>query len=288
MLNLKQERIVATQSSLTEAACQSQSVVMSNMEKVGLITQLANYSPLDARRDGQDTKFLEETKVKINQGDERTFVDCLTQPADMGNSGQVVLILDSAINLSYVLVSCGSKICFFEQFNSTPSTTLISTLERGLRESGFTLKDITLIATSIGPGSYTGLRVSASIAQAFAYGLKIPLVTYSSLECFNPPKEGSFIAVLDAKSGGFYTVQGIKVANKITYLTSPKRQSEVELIDALSKVDFLLSSDIESLKKRLPSVEKFINVEIDPTRIISLISEKEKITEELKLDLLYL
>jgi hypothetical protein len=57
-----------------------------------LVTQLASYSSLAARLGGQDTKLLEETKVKINLGNERTAVDCQTKPAGIRNRGQVGLI----------------------------------------------------------------------------------------------------------------------------------------------------------------------------------------------------
>lgn len=44
-----------------------------------------------------------------------------------------------------------------------------------LRRQGATLSDITEIEVNPGPGSYTGLRVGVSIANALGYALKIPV-----------------------------------------------------------------------------------------------------------------
>ncbi|MBS1920162.1 MAG: tRNA (adenosine(37)-N6)-threonylcarbamoyltransferase complex dimerization subunit type 1 TsaB [Bacteroidetes bacterium] len=48
--------------------------------------------------------------------------------------------------------------------------------------SEFELKDINAIAVTIGPGSYTGLRVGLSSAKGLCYALNIPLIAVSTLE----------------------------------------------------------------------------------------------------------
>lgn len=51
-----------------------------------------------------------------------------------------------------------------------------------LKASEFELKDLSAIAVTIGPGSYTGLRVGLSSAKGLCYALNIPLITISTLE----------------------------------------------------------------------------------------------------------
>src|SRR6266536_5572901 len=51
-----------------------------------------------------------------------------------------------------------------------------------MRESGWPLKNLNAIGVSIGPGSYTGLRIGLSSAKGLCYALKIPLITINTLE----------------------------------------------------------------------------------------------------------
>jgi tRNA threonylcarbamoyladenosine biosynthesis protein TsaB len=60
--------------------------------------------------------------------------------------------------------------------------TLPGIIQELLRETGVSWQDLGLIAVSIGPGSFTGLRVGLSFAKGVAVGLGIPLVPVGSLE----------------------------------------------------------------------------------------------------------
>lgn len=51
-----------------------------------------------------------------------------------------------------------------------------------VKSEGITLKDLSAIGVTSGPGSYTGIRVGLSAAKGICYALKIPLITYNSLE----------------------------------------------------------------------------------------------------------
>jgi len=50
-----------------------------------------------------------------------------------------------------------------------------------LRQSGKTISDVNAVAVTIGPGSYTGLRVSLSAAKGICYARNIPLITIGTL-----------------------------------------------------------------------------------------------------------
>ena len=51
-----------------------------------------------------------------------------------------------------------------------------------MQEEGRALQDLDAVAVSIGPGSYTGLRVGLAAAKGFCYALDIPLITVGTLE----------------------------------------------------------------------------------------------------------
>ena len=48
-------------------------------------------------------------------------------------------------------------------------------IDQLLKKHSISLKDLTNIEVSTGPGSFTGLRVGVSIANALGYALKIPI-----------------------------------------------------------------------------------------------------------------
>lgn len=51
-----------------------------------------------------------------------------------------------------------------------------------LKTCGVTVKDLSAIAVSKGPGSYTGLRIGVSTAKGLAYALQIPLLAIDTLQ----------------------------------------------------------------------------------------------------------
>ncbi len=48
--------------------------------------------------------------------------------------------------------------------------------------TGYRMNDLDAIAVSIGPGSYTGLRIGLSAAKGFCFALNIPLLAVNTLE----------------------------------------------------------------------------------------------------------
>lgn len=58
---------------------------------------------------------------------------------------------------------------------------LLAFIDRALAESGKTLSDINRIAVTIGPGSFTGIRVGVAAARGFALALGVPSVGVSIL-----------------------------------------------------------------------------------------------------------
>lgn len=54
--------------------------------------------------------------------------------------------------------------------------TIHSKLQELVASTGNSTQDITAIACYKGPGSFTGLRIGISVANALAYGLSVPIV----------------------------------------------------------------------------------------------------------------
>src|SRR4051812_16307448 len=60
--------------------------------------------------------------------------------------------------------------------------TLAPAIDRLLKEAGVQPREVRLVATTIGPGSFTGLRVGVTTAKTFAYAVGAEVLGVSTLE----------------------------------------------------------------------------------------------------------
>jgi tRNA threonylcarbamoyladenosine biosynthesis protein TsaB len=77
-----------------------------------------------------------------------------------------------------------------------------------LKENKITFKDLSAIAISQGPGSYTGLRIGVSSAKGLCYSLDIPLIAIDTLETLAQKlivENGVIIPMIDARRMECYT-----------------------------------------------------------------------------------
>lgn len=77
-----------------------------------------------------------------------------------------------------------------------------------LKQNNLTPKDLDAVAVSMGPGSYTGLRIGVSAAKGLAYNLEIPLIAVSTLENLAlkvKAGEGYIIPIIDARRMEVYS-----------------------------------------------------------------------------------
>ena len=65
---------------------------------------------------------------------------------------------------------------FIEQANFL-SEKILPTIEELLQSVGSNKKDFAAVLVSPGPGSYTSLRISLTVANFIAFGLNIPVIT---------------------------------------------------------------------------------------------------------------
>src|SRR5690606_3486786 len=59
---------------------------------------------------------------------------------------------------------------------------LIEVIDAALAQAGLGYRDLDAIAVSVGPGSFTGVRVGVATARGLALALKLPAVGISTLE----------------------------------------------------------------------------------------------------------
>lgn len=89
----------------------------------------------------------------------------------------------------------------------THSEQLIPHMDEMIKAAGVSKKDITAVAVSIGPGSFTGLRIGLATAKMLSYIWKVPLAGVDTLEAlaWNMAGAQAFILpLLDAQRGNVY------------------------------------------------------------------------------------
>jgi tRNA threonylcarbamoyladenosine biosynthesis protein TsaB len=94
-----------------------------------------------------------------------------------------ILLIETATEVcSAAIAEHGQIIAMAEEANSTNHAALL-TLQIGqcCMQSGIPLADLDAVAVSSGPGSYTSLRVGASVAKGICYALDKPLLTVDTL-----------------------------------------------------------------------------------------------------------
>ena len=83
------------------------------------------------------------------------------------------------------------------------SVTLMPSIEQILTENGLTLNDIDVFAAVTGPGSFTGIRIGVSTANALSYGSGAELVDVNAFEAMAYGIKDA-LCLIDALHGNYY------------------------------------------------------------------------------------
>ena len=131
-------------------------------------------------------------------------------------------------------------------------------IDEVLSQAKVTLQDLSAVAVSKGPGSYTGLRIGVSSVKGFCYALNIPMIavdTLTSLAHQINVESGIIIPMIDARRMEVYSAFFNSKWEEI-------RETQAEVIDEnsyteISEVIHLVGDGALKLKEILTD-EKFI------------------------------
>ncbi|MAH84376.1 MAG: tRNA (adenosine(37)-N6)-threonylcarbamoyltransferase complex dimerization subunit type 1 TsaB [Rhodospirillaceae bacterium TMED8] len=123
----------------------------------------------------------------------------------------MVLALDSSTAACSVAVWHDGVIVAhcFEVLDRSHAERLIPMVDDAIKSSGHKFEEIDLVAVTVGPGAFTGLRIGISTARGLALALNIPCVGISSMECLCACIDGArdgdvILTVLDTKRGDLF------------------------------------------------------------------------------------
>lgn len=121
-----------------------------------------------------------------------------------------ILAIDTATGpTSTALCRHGELVALLENPQvSAQSAQLIPMIEQALAQAGLTYKELSAIACTVGPGSFTGLRVGLSAARAIGLATGLPVLGYTTLEVLGfaarEYHKGHALALLAAGKGEHY------------------------------------------------------------------------------------
>ena len=95
---------------------------------------------------------------------------------------QSILAIETATEYCSAALLCGETILQQQiQTQQQHSQHILAMLEALLTEAGISKTQLDAIAFGCGPGSFTGIRLATSVAQAIAFTLDIPIIPVSTL-----------------------------------------------------------------------------------------------------------
>ena len=132
----------------------------------------------------------------------------------MTQEQEICLALDTALEACSVglAIRANGQVTHFERslaLGRGHAEHLMDELQLLLNGQGLAYKDLTRIAATIGPGSFTGLRVGLATARALALALDIPVIGASTLmalalDAQAAGKRGAIGCFIDARRNQIY------------------------------------------------------------------------------------
>jgi tRNA threonylcarbamoyladenosine biosynthesis protein TsaB len=118
----------------------------------------------------------------------------------------LLLAIDTASQYMSLALHSGRQIELESTWRTANNhtTELVPAIRQALIQIGITTTDLTAVAVSQGPGSFTGLRIGMAVAKGLAAALDIKLVAVPTLEIVAagvPQFHGSLVTVLQAGRG---------------------------------------------------------------------------------------
>lgn len=128
---------------------------------------------------------------------------------------------------------------------------MITLIDEAIREAGISKDELTHVAASVGPGSFTGIRIGVTTARIMSQMLGIPCIAVSTLEAMA-------VRALDRaiSSGALYVVPVINARRHQTYAgvyeavftTDGEQQSAIPVME---EKQYMIEDLLEELKAKM-------------------------------------
>lgn len=138
---------------------------------------------------------------------------------------------------------CNIINCEFSHSGLTHSETLLPMIKRVMGDSRF--DDLSAIAVTVGPGSFTGVRIGVATVKGLAFAADIPCIPVSSLEAvaYNFLGENAVVSVvMDARRQQYYNALFEIKDGSVVRLTHDRAISHDDLVSELEKYESVVAA----------------------------------------------
>ena len=150
----------------------------------------------------------------------------------------LIVAIDNSIDLLNVIVADDEKILAERNINNslTPSEIIATVLSGALADADRSIADIKAIFVTLGPGSFTGIRVALAFCKGISSAKKIPLIGVPTLDVLAQSlshMDGYFLCpIIDAKKSEIFLSLYYASKGKLKKLTDyravkPEKVSEI-------------------------------------------------------------
>ena len=95
-----------------------------------------------------------------------------------------LILIETSTELCSTAMASDGKIVSYRESDTPRSHASMTAVfaDEMLKETGLNVRDCSAVCVSMGPGSYTGLRVGVSTAKGLCFGAGIPLIAVGTLD----------------------------------------------------------------------------------------------------------
>ena len=152
----------------------------------------------------------------------------------------LILCIETATKVCSVGIYRGEEEVVLKEEHSEQyihSEKLAIFIDECIKEANIEPRNLSAVAVSSGPGSYTGLRIGTSTAKGFCFGIDAPLIAIETLDSLASVALSSFseydyyLPMIDARRlevfTSVYTSKGIKIKNTFAEVVESSSFSEL-------------------------------------------------------------
>ncbi len=175
------------------------------------------------------------------------------------------LIVDTTSSNLIVSIIDDKKIKYFYSglVKSDMSTLVLPLIDKGLKESNLLVDDIDKIIVSVGPGSFTGIRIGVTISKIIAWSLNKAVIPISSLELMATTDVDTkyVVPIIDARRGNVFAgiydrdLNNVEKDSLISFNDLKEKLNDNYTIVSRDNFDDSKKVDVDLLK----IVEKYYN-----------------------------